>query len=106
MTCAKVKVECWLVHPTGTVYYGSNDCAAPQVQCPRTKDEGYDKCTHVCQQEGHAEQIALKKAGVSSHGCIAFVTHKRICPRCEDLLYKNGVERVYLANLAPVFWQK
>ena len=106
MTCAKVRVECWLIHPTGIVFYGSNDCDTPQVKCPREEGEGYDKCGHVCNQQGHAEQVALRKAGEYSHGCIAFVTHKRICPTCEALLYKHGVDRVYLASLAPVFWQK
>lgn len=108
MTCAKIKIECWLVHPSGVVFYGSNDCANPQVTCPRgnaPKGTEYEKCQHICQQEGHAEQIALKKAGHFSYGCIAFVNHDWICPNCADLLYKNGVEQVYLAALAPVFWQ-
>lgn len=106
MTCAKAKVECWIVHPSGAVFYGSNDCATPVNICPRTADEGYEKCTHVCNQEGHAEQVALKKARHFARGATVFVTHHRICDNCADLLFAAGVDRVLLAKNAPVFFQQ
>lgn len=110
MTCAKVKVECWLIHPSGAVFYGSNDCANPQVHCPRTAagethGVGYEKCTHICRQEGHAEVVALRKAGHFARECIAFVTHDWICKDCEAALYAAGVQCVMLSTPAKVFWQ-
>ena len=111
MTCAKVKVECWIVHPSGAVFYGSNDCGTPQEVCPRvtagqTHGEGYEKCHHICNQPGHAEIMALRAAGEWARGSTAFVGHDWVCQDCENALYKAGVDRVFLAQKAPVFWQK
>ena len=44
----------------GTVFIGTNACASPQAECPRTEGEGYEKCKTVCGQYGHAEETAVR----------------------------------------------
>src|SRR5690606_18069879 len=68
MTCAKAVVKARLVTTSGLVFEGENTVTRPQAQCPRAEGEGYDKCTSVCGQLGHAEAMAIlaaRDAGVA-----------------------------------------
>lgn len=84
------------------MFEGTNDVRKPQKVCPRPAAggrENYEFCVTLCQQPGHAEEIALwqaRWAGVSLRGAVAFIDHHRICSRCERLLREAGVVRAYL----------
>ena len=100
MTCAKQTVKCVLILPAGGVFFGSNSCANPQVECPRLPGEGYSKCLSVCQQRGHAETqalVAARDAGVSPEGATAYVSgHTYMCRHCQETLVAAGVRNFRL----------
>jgi len=99
MSCAKAKVACAIVSTDGQVFMGRNDCENPQSTCPREEGEGYDKCKSICQQEGHAEIMALKKAGAKSIGGRAYLWgHESYCHACENALLSAGVKSLSLIN--------
>ncbi len=82
--CAKVTVRATVVALDGTRYVGTNYCLKPQVACPRAPDEGYKKCTSICQQPAHAEVNALKAAGKAASGATIYVEgHTHACLKCQ-----------------------
>lgn len=90
--CAKLVVRCTLVTPVGVRFVGENWCANPQPTCPREPGEGYDKCKSVCQQYGHAEEVALLLAGCAASGSHAYVEgHDHACRNCQKALFGAGV---------------
>ena len=93
MTCAKRTVRCHLYSADGLlVATGTNGCANPQEVCPREPGEGYAKCTTVCKQAGHAEEVALRNAdGYDLAGGTAYITHERVCGECRDALAAAGI---------------
>lgn len=100
--CAKRRVQC-LIKPVGMAgIVGENDCANPQKVCPRAPGEGYEKCKSVCQQAGHAEIVALKRAeqwvgdaGGTLDGAKAFLRgHYWICEPCGAALRDAGIKSV------------
>jgi hypothetical protein len=95
MTCAKKQVTCTLKLTNGWVVIGNNTCDNPQETCPRLPDEGYDKCHTICQQEGHAEDIAVRIAQRSFpdhlRGAHAVITHHRVCDGCKAILDAHGI---------------
>lgn len=100
--CAKRRVQC-LIYPIGMApIYGENDCANPQTTCPRLPGEGYEKCKTVCQQDGHAELVALRKAklgdaGSSLWGASAHIRgHHWLCEPCGLALKEAGISKVIL----------
>ena len=99
MTCAKARVTCRIVTLSGEVFTGSNDCNNPQAVCPRiaagSVRDDYALCGEVCWQWGHAEEVAAAgRARVPVVGATAYVTHHRVCGRCEAALRARGVERI------------
>jgi deoxycytidylate deaminase len=91
--CAKQVVKCAIVFPDGDYVVGENWCANPQKECPRTVGDGYEKCKSICQQEGHAEQVALRMAGEKSKGANAFlVGHTHACKDCQEAMFAAGVK--------------
>ena len=104
--CAKRRVQC-LIYPIGTApIMGENDCANPQPTCPRLPGEGYEKCKTICQQAGHAEIVALRKAeewtgniGHNLQGAKAFVRgHYWICEPCGKALRDAGISTVTIEH--------
>lgn len=101
MTCAKRHVTCTIVVKGGDqIAIGTNYCRNPQLVCPREPGEGYDKCKSVCDQAGHAENVALKNAATFSfdlRGAIATVDGIGwVCWTCLDQLRAAGIARVYV----------
>jgi deoxycytidylate deaminase len=91
--CAKTTVRCTLVLSGGGRIVGENWCANPQPSCPREADEGYEKCKTICQQEGHAEQVALRLAGERAAGAHAYLEgHTYACQACQEALFAAGVK--------------
>jgi deoxycytidylate deaminase len=100
--CAKRRVRCTIITADGNTFVGENVCGNPQVTCPRMEDEGYEKCSTVCAQFGHAEEMALVSmfmAGASGAGATAFIQgHTRACSKCQDALREAGVARIYFGE--------
>lgn len=89
MTCAKQRVICTLVTTDGERIVGENYCFNPQEVCPRSPGEGYEKC----EQQGHAEQVAVRLAGPKAKGARAFLEgHTYACRDCQEALFGAGIE--------------
>lgn len=91
MTCAKVVVKARLVTTSGLVFEGENTVTRPQAQCPRAEGEGYDKCTSVCGQLGHAEAMAIRAAGTHAHGGHMQVFYHHVCDACQQLMQSLSI---------------
>ena len=95
--CARRRVRCTIVGMDGRAVTGENWCENPQESCPRAEGEGYDKCHTVCQQAGHAEEVALDMArsiDLPLKGALAVVAgHERVCEGCTRALKTAGVTR-------------
>lgn len=95
--CAKTTVRCTLVTTAGEYIVGTNACATPQPACPRLPGEGYDKCTSVCGQLGHAEVQAVRLAGERARGAHAYLDgHTYACMDCQHALFGAGVAALSL----------
>lgn len=90
MTCAKRHVAAYIMQGVDIVASGSNRCRNPQPVCPRAPGEGYEKCRSICDQEGHAETMAIWSAAergfdlnARDHGLRMVVYgHTRQCDMC------------------------
>jgi hypothetical protein len=90
--CVKATVRCTLVTPTGERIVGENWCHNPQPTCPRLPGEDYAKCKSICQQEGHAEVVAVRRAGEKAGGARAYLEgHTYACMDCQHALFGAGV---------------
>ena len=90
--CAKQTVKCTIITPEGNRYVGTNACARPQAVCPREPGEGYAKCISICDQKGHAEEQALRAAGLFAKGAHAYVEgHTWACQNCQIELFNAGI---------------
>ena len=104
--CAKRRVQCVIVPFGMAPIMGENDCANPQPTCPRLPGEGYEKCKTICQQDGHAEIAALRRAedwtaraGHSLHGAKAFIRgHYWMCEPCGAALKKAGIAGITIVH--------
>lgn len=101
MTCAKQIVTATIVALDGTRYVGRNDCRKPQLACPRgamPSGTGYHLCKQVCAQDGHAEVMALRRAGSAARGAALYlVGHSYICEACAHELRAAGVAATHIA---------
>lgn len=93
-TCAKHHTTCVIITEFGTEYHGTNLCLTPQEVCPREDGEGYEKCRTICNQVGHAEEIALLHAlhdGANLEDSRAEISHDHACEKCTNILHSNKV---------------
>lgn len=96
MTCAKRIVHCVIEDASGRMAVGSNMCNRPQKTCPRAPDDDtYTLCAAICEQAGHAEVMAIRRAhelGMRLRGAHARIYgHHRVCPACQKILREEGV---------------
>lgn len=99
MTCAKQKVTCIIVARDGRRFVGENSCRKPQDVCPREPGEGYAKCNVICEKDGHAEAMALFRAGEAARGATAYIIgHTRVCENCQILLANAGVSHFVIGT--------
>lgn len=93
--CAKRVVTCTLVTPSGERIVGKNWCSNPQHTCPRDEIDDYSKCKSVCQQWGHAEEVAAVIAGPKALGARAYIEgHSYACRNCQEALFSAGVASI------------
>lgn len=97
--CAKTTVVCTIMAVDGTAYVGTNVCLNPQPVCPRLPGEDYTKCKTVCQQVGHAEEVAANMAGDAVRSATAVVEgHTYACQQCQERLFGDGL---YALRVVP-----
>ena len=102
MTCAKLVVTCTIVTPDHWRFVGRNDCDNPQPTCPRAPGEGYEKCASICQQHGHAEEVALHLADEYAIGARAYIEgHTHVCRNCQQVLTAAGVKSFTIGPPPP-----
>lgn len=89
--CAKRRVQAKLTTLDGEVFVAENVCLTPQPKCPRRIGEGYEKCTTVCHQVGHAEALVIQAAGGKAAGAHIDVTHHYACDACLQKMRAAGV---------------
>jgi len=93
--CAKATVICTLVTPDGARIVGTNECENPQTVCPRVPGDGYEKCYSVCRQVGHAEMVAVMRAGDRARGSRAYIEGTTYaCMNCQHGLFAAGVKSI------------
>ena len=96
--CAKARVTATITLPDGRVFRGTNDVRNPQPSCPRIGQayarDDFRLCVEVCQQQGHAEAMALRAAGGWAPGAVVRVSHHRCCYACTAALTAAGVARI------------
>jgi len=101
MTCIKTTVYCLIESVDGRSVHASNRCNNPQTVCPRGEGEGYDKCTLICSQQGHAEVQAIRQAdliGMPLQDATAIILgHYYACDPCVAALNDRGITdiRIY-----------
>lgn len=97
MTCAKQRVVCHIEAADGHVVTGENYCRNPQSICPRDTHgyetgEGYHLCQEVCQQAGHAEQVAVMNLHGRKGIRADLEGHSYACEPCKEALRSVGVQ--------------
>lgn len=100
--CAKQTVTATIISPDGLRFVGTNAVARPQPSCPRRgmpTGVGYELCDTVCQQAGHAEVQALRKAGNSARGSILYLEgHTYACEPCKAAVTAAGIVEIVIAS--------
>lgn len=109
--CAKVTVTCTIISPDGQRFVGTNYCNNSQPVCPRRDGEGYEKCASICDQAGHAEQIATYLAGANAVGAAAYLEgHTYACQACQEVLFGAGVATLSIGIAPPLevttWWER
>jgi hypothetical protein len=102
--CVKQNVVATLLSESGGTYVGTNHCYNPQKTCPRDvlgmkSGEGYELCIDVCNQSGHAEVNAIRKAGDESKGAIIFLQgHDYACGNCTSVAATAGIKEIVVLH--------
>lgn len=100
--CARRVVTCTIIATDGTRVVGTNWCADAQPVCPRIGNEGYEKCQTICKQAGHAEEVAVDRAGLKAVGAHAYVeNHTYACRNCQETLFAAGVAALTIGPPPP-----
>jgi deoxycytidylate deaminase len=87
----------------GSFVTGENWCRNPQTTCPREEQgyasgEGYHLCRDICDQAGHAEEIAaMSMLGRPGHTAYLY-GHTYACDRCKEALRAAGVRQLILED--------
>lgn len=100
--CAKQIVTATIVTLDGNIYVGTNYCETPQSSCPRghlPSGVGYEMCTDICHQPGHAEIMALKYAGENAKGATLYLEgHTRACDPCQNACNASGIKEIIVGS--------
>ncbi len=99
MECLKQVVTATISIKGKILVVGRNDISNDEVtECPRKgmeSGQGYELCTSICGQKGHAEVQAIRKAkelGIDVKGAsIAIEGHSYICESCKKEIMKASI---------------
>lgn len=102
--CFKREVCAVIVNNTGEIVVGENLVYNDLIEsCPREKGEGYEKCKEVCNQKGHAEIEAIKKAkerGMEIKGAKLYLMgHYKVCPDCTEACKREELEVIIVDKI-------
>ena len=100
--CAKLTTLA-IVEKDGKYWIGTNSCKNPQESCPRggmPSGIGYELCDDICSQTGHAEENALKAAGMkNANGATLYLFgHYRVCDGCSTLAADYNIAKIFIVN--------
>ena len=102
MSCVKQEVKATLIAKDGERFVGTNYCLTPQTSCPRAGMEtgqGYHLCKEVCNQVGHAEVVAIIRAGDKAEGSVIYLEgHTYACAACTQMANKAGVQDIIIGS--------
>ena len=101
--CFKREVCAVIVNSSGEVAVGENVIYNDKIEsCPRKTGEGYEKCIVECQQMGHAETEAIRKAklkGMEIKGATLYLhNHYKMCENCKKTCEYEGLNVVILGE--------
>jgi deoxycytidylate deaminase len=104
MECLKQVVTATISRRGKVLVVGKNDISNDEVtECPRKgmkSGEGYELCTSICGQKGHAEFQAIERAkelGIDIKGAsMAVEGHSYICDNCEKEIMKASIRDWYI----------
>lgn len=100
--CVKQTVTATIVTPNGVRFVGTNYVNNPQEVCPRAgmpTGVGYDLCRSVCDQAGHAEVIAVRRAGAWALGATLYLEgHTYACDPCKAVCGIAGIKEIVIGG--------
>ena len=97
--CYKQQVVAVLTN-RGKVWVGTNGIDNPAGFCHRTvlgcaSGEGYEYCSDVCEQVGHAEAVVCNLAGEEGRGgTLHLFGHTYACDACIELMKSFGIREL------------
>lgn len=101
--CAKQEVSAIICKDGDVLSVGKNLCLKPQEVCPRDTagyktGAGYHLCKDVCQQIGHAEEVAIAMAFEEElEGAEIFLEgHTYFCDKCTKSIGRVGIKRKHI----------
>lgn len=109
--CFKQSVKAVIVTTDNQTFYGTNNIQNEVSECPRVTlgcktGEGYEHCKNTCNQNEHAEVVAVRKAikaGVSLKGASVYVSgHTYCCDNCTKVMKANGVEKAFIVTKTSI----
>ena len=100
--CFKREVCAVIINKKGQIATGQNLISNGLIgECPRDVGEGYEKCTSICRQEGHAEAMAIQDAmdrKIDIEGANLYLMgHYRVCDSCQAGCDKHNL-KVIIVN--------
>lgn len=98
--CAKQITRATIIALDGSRYVGENVCLNPQLACPRggmPTGVGYELCSSVCRQTGHAEVNAVRAAGEAARGGTLYLEgHSYACEPCKAAVAAAGIVEIVI----------
>jgi deoxycytidylate deaminase len=102
--CKKQIVKALIINNYGEKAIGSNSINNKVSECPRVivnckTGEGYEMCKQICDQNEHAEVMAIRDAklrGISTIGAKLYLTgHTYFCNNCIAAIKKAGISSAF-----------
>jgi len=98
--CAKQVVTATIVCTDGSQFVGTNFGNNAQSVCPRADlptGVGYELCRDICQQEAHAEVVAIRRASAMTKGATLYLEgHTYACDSCKRAAEKAGIAEIII----------
>mgnify|MGYP003740357159 CR=1 FL=1 len=103
--CAKQTTVAIVMKDGCFISMGTNNIMNPVFSCPRIEQgcktgEGYNLCKEICEQKGHAEEVALTQypQGVYKGATVYLIGHTYACKECIDLMRSSGINELIICD--------